>query len=248
MNQMNIDSERLCSWGSIYFYRFDTLPANIIFKYMLWSELKEVIGILFPAYIGSGKLIDDTDNGSTPSALASLVNLVNNSISSYPLEFNCLRETGTITLTGATTYNLKTLLPGLKTIYQVYGIDQYKDHSFFSNNDANITPIDGYTVRGDSLIFTGTAPSGTVTIQYKSKYLVKNTAGTRQQYFLADTDYSCLDEDDINVLIFGVGKYINWNSDSESQERKEEVKAEYKDAFNNLILNNKQSNQLQSLL
>lgn len=216
---------------------------------MTWEQIKEVIQVMYGQYVGGGKLIDDTDNGSTPSALASLINLVNNRIASYPIEFNFLKETGTITFTGSTSYNLRTLFPGLKTVLQLYGIDQYKEHEYFGNLEANITPLDGWTVRGDSLICTGTAPtSGTGTIQYKSKYMVKNSAGTRQQFFLADDDYAVLDESDINALIFGVGQFINWNSDSETQDRKKEIADWFKEAWNNLVLCNKQTSQLHSLL
>lgn len=216
---------------------------------MTWESIKLALSTIYSAYIGSGKLIDDTDNGSTPSALAILVNLVNNRISSYPAELNCLKEVGTLTLTGATSYNLKTLLPDLKTVYQLYGINENQDQDFYGNLEGNITASDGYTVRGDSLIITGTAPtSGTASIQYKSKYLVKNASGTRQQYFLADDDYSCLDDDDINVLVFGVGQFINWNSDSESQDRKKEINDWAKEAFLNLLLTNKHSKQVKTIL
>lgn len=215
---------------------------------MTWEELKLALSTLYPQYIGSGKLIDNTDNGVTPSALAILVNLVNNRISGYPLDFNCLREVYTLTLTASSTYNLRTLVPGLKTVYQLYGIDSNQQHSFYGNAEANLTPVDGWSVRGNSLYFTGTTPTGTALLQYKSKYLVKTVADVRQQYFLADTDYSALDDDDINVLVFGVGQYITWNSDSENQDRKTEVNNWFKESFNNMILNNKNSNQLNSMM
>ena len=216
---------------------------------MTWSEIKIAITTIYGQYVGSGKIIDDTDNGSTPSPLAILVGLVHNRISGVPIELNCLKETGTITLTGATTYNLRTLLPGLKTVFQIYGINQNQEHPNYGNAEANITPLDGWTVRGDSLVFTGVAPtSGTVTIQYKSKYMVKNSAGTRQLYFLAEDDYSVLDDDDSNVLIFGVGEFLNWYSDSESQDRRKEVKDWFKEAWENLMLSNKVSRSLDSML
>lgn len=212
---------------------------------MTWEEIKSVVQVLYPQYVGSGKLIDDTDSGVTPSSLAILFGLVHNRISGYPYDFNCLKETGTLTLTGASSYNLRTLFPGLKSVYQIYGIDENQDQEYFGNRDGNITSANGYTVRGDTLIFTGYAPtSGSATLQYKSKYLVKNSSGTRQQYFLADSDYSVLDDDDVNVLLFGLGQFINWNSDSESQDRKKEVNDWFKEAFNNMVLHNKVTNQV----
>lgn len=150
---------------------------------MTWEEIKLAIQTIYGQYVGSGKLIDDTDNGSTPSALAILVNLVHNRVVGYPAELNCLKETGTITLTGASSSNLKTLLPSLKSVYQVYGINDNQEQEPMGNLEANITPLSGWTIKGDSLIFSGTAPSGTATLQYKSKYMVKDSTGTRQQYF-----------------------------------------------------------------
>jgi len=215
---------------------------------MTWEEIKLAIQIIYGQYVGSGKLIDDTDNGSTPSALAILVNLVHNRVVGYPAELNCLKETGTITLTGASSYNLKTLLPSLKSVYQVYGINDNQEQEPMGNLEANITPLSGWTIKGDSLIFSGTAPSGTATLQYKSKYMVKDSTGTRQQYFLADADYTVLDASDCNILIFGVGQFINWSSDEEAQNRKDQIKDWYNEAWTNLILHSSQTSQLHSLL
>ena len=215
---------------------------------MTWEEIKLAIQTIYGQYVGSGKLIDDTDNGSTPSALAILVNLVHNRVVGYPAELNCLKETGTITLTGASSYNLKTLLPSLKSVYQVYGINDNQEQEPMGNLEANITPLSGWTIKGDSLIFSGTAPSGTATLQYKSKYMVKDSTGTRQQYFLADADYTVLDASDCNILIFGVGQFINWSSDEEAQNRKDQIKDWYNEAWTNLILHSSQTSQLHSLL
>lgn len=215
---------------------------------MTWEEIKLAIQTIYGQYVGSGKLIDDTDNGSTPSALAILVNLVHNRVVGYPAELNCLKETGTITLTGASSYNLKTLLPSLKSVYQIYGINDNQEQEPMGNLEANITPLSGWTIKGDSLIFSGTAPSGTATLQYKSKYMVKDSTGTRQQYFLADADYTVLDASDCNILIFGVGQFINWSSDEEAQNRKDQIKDWYNEAWTNLILHPSQTSQLHSLL
>ena len=217
---------------------------------MTWADLKTLCQTIYGQYVGSGKLIDDSNgDDTTPSSLAILMNLVHNRIIAYPKEFEFLKETSTITLDGSTSYNLKTLLPSLRSVYQIYGIDQYKEHQLFGNWEGNITPIDGYLIRGDSLVFTGTAPiSGTASIQYKSRYMVKSAAGTRKQYFLKDDDYSVLDDGDINVLIFGLVDFINWKSDTETGERKKELKDWYKEAWTNLILANKQTSQLHSML
>lgn len=221
------------------------------YKNMSWEQIKLTILGLFPAYVGSGKLIDDQEDGNTPSALSLLVNLVHNQISGYPVNFNCLMEKGTINLDGSLTYNLKTLFPDLKTVKQLYGLNQNQSQTFFGNKEANITPVDGWTVIGNNLVFTGydtNGPTGTAKLLYKSNYLVKDENGNRQRFFLTDSDYSVLDEDDINVIIFGIGQFINWNSDSESQDRKKEVNSWYIDARNNMVLNNKNSDQVDRLL
>ena len=213
---------------------------------MTWEELKLAIQVIYSTYVGSGKLIDDTDNGTTPSSLAILAYLACNRITNYPVEFDCLKVTSTISLTGASSYDLKTLFPDLKSVYQIYGINENQDVIYFSNKEGNITPIDGCTIKGDTLIFTGVSPTGTATIQYKSKYAVKTVADVRQKYFLADTDYTVFDDE--NLIVFGIGEFINWYTDSKEQDRKAEVHNWFLEAKNNLILHNKNTAQISSFL
>jgi len=185
---------------------------------MEYGDIKTIVQTMYGQYVGAGKLIEDTSG--SPTALAVLFDLVHNRISNYPREWEFLKETGTLTLTGASSYNLVTTFPSLKSVYQIYGISTNQDSSYLPNYEANILPIDNsHSLRNKTLIFTGNAPqSGTATIQYKSKYMVKNAAGTRIQYFTKDTDTTVLD--DVNLLIFGIGEYIDWKADSKSQERR----------------------------
>lgn len=215
---------------------------------MTWEQIKQTIQVIYSPYVGAGKLIDDTDDGLSPSQLSLLVNLVHGRISSFPIDFEFCKETGTLPLTGASSYNLATLFPGFKTIFQVYGINQYQEHQFYGNGEANITPLDGWTMKGKTLVFTGTPPTGTAQVQFKSSFMVKNSSGTRQQYFLAEDDVSVLDDDSVGFIIFGLGDYINWSSDTENQDRKAEVKDWFKEAMNNLVLNNGNSKSLDSML
>lgn len=211
-----------------------------------WEQLKLAIQTLYPQYVGNGKIVENDDDGLTPSALAILVDLVNNRIVSNPNEFEFLKETDTMTLDGSTSYDMGTLFPGFKSLFQNYGIDQNQSVFYFGNTEGNITPIDGYTMKGNSLIFTGTAPpSGEATVQYKSKYAVKDSAGDRQQFFLDDADYTVFDNP--NLIIFGVGEFINWLSDTKEQDRKAEIHNWWNEALDDLILHGKQTNQLDNM-
>jgi len=214
---------------------------------MAWADIKTYVQVNYGQYVGNGKLIDDS---GSPSPLAILFDMVHNRISGSPqTEWPFLKETGTISLTGAASYNLATLLPGIRSVYQIYGINQNQDSTPLSNYEANITPIDSaHTLRNKTLVFTGSSPSGTATVQYKSFYMVKDASGNRKRYFEDDTDVTVLDDADMNVLIFGIGEYINWSSDTLSQERRDEVRAWFKEAWENMRDTNEQSHQITSML
>ena len=217
---------------------------------MTWEQIKLVCSTIYSQYVGSGKIIDDNNGDTTtPSSLAIIMDLVSNSLASYPLDFDFAQETGTITLDGSTYYDLTTLFPGIKSVYQIYGINDNQDQEFFSNREGNITPYEGYTIRGKKLYFTGTNPNGgTAKIQYKTNYLVKSAAGVRQKYFLNDDDYTVLDDDQFNYLIFSLVDYINWKSDSETKDRKDEIKEWKAEAWRNILLANQQTKQITSML
>lgn len=211
-----------------------------------WTDLKSIVISLYGQYVGSGNLIE-TDAGS-PSQLALIFDLVHNRIVNYPFELPCLKVTSTITLTGASSYDLSVLFPDLKSVYQIYGINANQESGYLSNYEGNIVPMDNaYTIKGKTLYFTGTAPAtGTAYIQYKSKWMVKTAAGVRQKYFLNDDDVTVLDDE--NLLVFGAGQFINWQSDDAAKERRKEVKEWFNEAWNSLILHPEQTNQINSLL
>lgn len=213
---------------------------------MNWTDLKTIIETLYPQYVGAGSLIEPTSG--SPTNLAILLDLVHNRIANYPYEWPFLKVTSTFTLTGATSYNLATLFPDLRSVYQIYGINTNQDEQYLSNKDGNIFPItNAYTLKDKTLYFTGNAPtSGTATIQYKSKWMVKNAAGSRKKYFEDDDDVTILDDE--NVLVFGVGTFVNWAADDASQERRKEVKEWFLEAWNNLLLHPEQTNQVNSML
>lgn len=213
---------------------------------MSWEEIKASINALYSQYVGSGNLIE-TDSGS-PTQLAIIVNLVHNRIINYPINWSFLKETGTITLTGASSYNLATLFPDLQSVYQIYDGTLYTEKGYVPNYEANVSPIqEAYTLRGKTLIFTGNAPvGGTLSIQYKSKYMVKTAAGVRQKFFQNDDDVTVLDDE--SLLVWLTGEFINWTSDDTAVQRREEVRNWSKEAFSNLILGNENINQITSML
>lgn len=213
---------------------------------MTWADLQTLLTYLYGPYVGNDFI--NSSSGS-PTELALLCQLANNRIATMPaVELECLKITSTITLTGATFYNLKTLFPDLRSVYQIYGINSNMDHPYRPNYESNVTPLEGWTVKGKTLYFTGNAPTGTANIQYKSQYLVESASGTRKLNFTADDDISVLDEADINALVFGVGEFVNWRVDTASQERKAEIKLWFKEAITNLGLTNVASHQLTSMI
>jgi len=212
-----------------------------------WSEIKTNLLSIYGQYVGDGKLIE-SESGS-PSQAAFLIDLIHNRIIGWPHEFEFLKENATITLPGTAEVDLASLLPDLKQVYQIYGILSNQESKFSPNYQANVIPTTGsYSLRNNTAYFTGTIPTGTAQVQYKSKYMVKSAAGVRKQYFTDDDDYSVLDSSDLNVLYFGFGQFVNWTADDTAKERRRETAEWFKEAFTNLVLANKNTKQINSLL
>lgn len=215
---------------------------------ILYSTLKATAIALYGKWIAAGGVIE-SDSGS-PTTLAIYFNFVNSMIAGYPHEWGFCKEVAEITLDGSSEYNLATLIPDYLSTYQVYGLNDYQEEPYLANDEANISASErGYTIRGSLLVPTGTPPtSGTLKVQYKSKYLVKNSAGTRKQYFEDDSDYSVLSSPDDNVLTLGIGKFVNYKIDERSKSQRDENRADFKEAWNSMILRNDQTNQITSML
>lgn len=212
-----------------------------------YEEIKTIVQTLYGDSIGAGSFIE-TDSGS-PTELAILLNMVNNRISNYPREWPFTKATAIITVTGATSYDLKTLLPGFLSLYQVYGIDSNQEAESFSNAEGNITNQNGYTLKNGVLHFTGTLPqSSTFKIDYRTQYLVEDTNGNRKRYFEDSTDVSVLDYTDLDILTYGVGVYVNWKNDEVSKEKRAEVKDWFREAWTNMLLRSDEDRPLRSML
>jgi len=213
---------------------------------MTWEQIQESIAVLYGQYVGAGGFVESSSG--TPTALALLANLLHNRILNYPQNFSFLKETTTFALTGATSYDLSVLFPDYRNLYQLFDANENKSFDFAPNYDANIIPLtDGYTVKGKILTFTGSFPtSGTIGIQYKSKYMVKDSTGVRKKFFEDDSDVTVLDDE--NLLIWGMGEYINWSADDSAKEKRQDVRGWFKEAWTNLFLDNENINQVGSML
>lgn len=220
---------------------------NTHFMALTYSQIKTSAIALYGTWIGSGGLIE-SDSG-TPTTLALYLDFVHGTIAGFSQDWDFLQETGTITLTGASSYNLATLFPDLLSVYQIYGINENSEETFVSNSQANISPAPAYTIRGNLLVFSGSAPtSGTLRIQYKSQYMVKDSSGTRKQFFEDDTDVSVIPFAHKNVLIFGLGEFVTWKTDEQSESFKKRIETWSASAFNKLLLHPTMSRQVLSML
>jgi len=171
-----------------------------------WSEVKEIIVDLYPAIIQS-KFINP-DSGE----LGSYARLANNMIANYPHRFKFTKDTHSLTLTGATSYNLKTLIPGLSKVYQIMGINDNTDEVELPEYEGSISSASNFYLRNGVLYFTGNNPtSGTATIVYKSKYLVYDKDDdSRKLNFEDDDDYSAIPDEQIMTLISIISLFIDW--------------------------------------
>jgi len=150
-------------------------------------------------------------NAGSPSEFAFYARLIHNRISGFPHKMSWLIREGTLTLTGAETYNLKTTFPDLVRVYhiptsQVGG----REVPYQSLRDYNLTPSGGarMTIIGHTLKLSGTL-TGTLTIPYYSNYLVLDNDGTtRKLDFESDDDESIVPEEHTSILVEGILDYV----------------------------------------
>lgn len=215
---------------------------------MLYSEIKTAVQAVFGSYVKNGGFVE-SDSGS-PSELAVLLHMVHSRVVAYPREYDFLLVPETITSTGATSYNLKTLFPDLLSVSQIWGLDVNRPHTHVGRQDGNFTEIRGWYVKNKVLYFSGAVPTtGTIIkLDYKSQYMVLDSSGNRKKYFTEDDDESVLDEADINVLIMGLSNYVNWKVDEVSQNKRAETIDWFSEAWTNLTLRDDVSTPIDSLL
>lgn len=214
---------------------------------MTFETLKQYIDILYGDYVSDGNVISTT--GSSPTPLALLLDLVHSDIMAHPEAWYFQREKGTINLDGSLTYDLNTLFPDANEFTQLYGVSEYKEEHNHGPNEGNITPFQGYHIDNGVLTFNGNAPgSGTAYIDYISTFLVKDSSGNRKLYFENNDDVTVLKEAHKPVLIYGIGKIVNWKMDEVSQSKKQETISNYENAYNKMLLKGEHSRPLTSML
>lgn len=170
-----------------------------------WADVKQTLQDYYPSMVGSNLFVDP-DTGE----LAGYARQANNWIASYPHPFTFLKDTYNLTLTGAASYNLRTLIPDIVKVQQITGIDQYQESYPLSDNEGRLTSGPGHYLRNLTLYFPGTTPaSGTAIIDYKSKYLVQDAvSGLRKLDFEDDADISLIPEEYIPVYCALIGLFI----------------------------------------
>ena len=217
---------------------------------MNWGDIKPQLILLYSKYVKNNGFVEP-DSGS-PTELDLLVNLVCQQLSSSPgMPQYYKRKVGaTVTLTGASEINLKALFPDYTGIYQVYGINDYVSQTNVSQSDRNILlENQGYSVNNGILyISNGYPTTGTLKIDYRSGYMVEDSAGNRKQYFENDTDVSVLLPDHNWALLTGVGPYVNWKADNASKAQRDFIQTQFIIAQETMFLYNEQSESIGNFL
>lgn len=170
---------------------------------MTWGEIKTLAGHLQPDAVGSVVTTGD----ASISELAYYARMANMRIAGSAHKFRSLLREYTLTLTGATDYNLKTLVPDLQKVYQVHD----------SSTEVGNRKLDEFNVTTGGHVFTFVgrtlrlkeALSGTLTIPYFSNYLVlDNDLATRKLDFIDDADETVLPYEMTPLLIEGIMDYV----------------------------------------
>lgn len=168
-----------------------------------WSDIKDEFRDSFRDT--STSFVDD-------AALLRMVRRVLRMIgSNYTYSFQ--EQRATINLTGATTYDLSTLLPGFKEILEITNsppgsdvqipMDYYDPKDFLSARDSN-----GYTIENTSTLRlynpSSSSLTGTLTVIYYSNYMAQSALGVRQQYPLINSDLLLIPEDYLDLVVEGL--------------------------------------------
>jgi len=177
---------------------------------MDYAAIKNFLQVRSPQALTGG--IVNTTSGSPISEIAMFLHLTNMEIALNPHKFSFLLREATINLTGATDYNLRTLIPDLAMVYQLSSPDNGQPQVGYSPlNEFNILSFSGgprATLIGKTLRLGEGFSSGTLVIPYYSNYLVQDVAGVRKLYFEDDDDESILSEELMPVLMEGAMRFV----------------------------------------
>jgi len=173
---------------------------------MTYADIKTLLQAMFPSVVGG--LI--ATNGGSPTQLELFLRVTNNEICGNPHKFSWRMREYTLTLTGATSYDLRTLIPDLDRVYQVTGSSlANREMPNQSLRDYNLS-VGGMrmAIVGDTLKLSDGGLTGSLTIPYYSNYLVKASDGTRKLDFSSDTDVSVIPDSHVMMLVEGVGRFV----------------------------------------
>jgi hypothetical protein len=175
---------------------------------MTYAAIKAILSNMAPQAVRG---IVSTTGGSPASELALYLRMINNRIAAQTHKFSWTIRTYTLTLTGATEYDLATLIPDLQLVRLVTGTQ-------VPNGVATYVPDSdlyrrtwgpyAFTIQNKVLKFDTPPLSGTLIIPYHTFYLVKTSGGTYQLDFSADTDVSVVPEEHTNMLIEGAMEFF----------------------------------------
>lgn len=175
---------------------------------MTYAEIKTLFSSMAPQAI---KGIVNSSSGSPTSELGLYARLVHNKIAAQAHKFSWTIRSYNLTLTGADSYDLATLIPGLQMVRLVTGSDVPNGVATYAKDVDFYRRILGsyeFTIQNKVLKFNVPPSSGTLVIPYHTYYLVKDNGGTYKLDFTADTDVSLVPEEQINMLIEGMMEYV----------------------------------------
>jgi hypothetical protein len=176
---------------------------------MNYATLKTIIGLRAPQAL-SGGMVNITSGSPVPE-IALYAHMTNMEIAGNSHKFSWALREATITLTGATDYNLATLIPDLAMVYQIPPRSNDRSPVAYQPlQEFNILFPGGgsATIINKTLRLSSDLTSGSMVIPYYSNYFVATSGGTRQQYFTDDTDVSILPEEQTPLLVEGIMRFI----------------------------------------
>lgn len=172
-----------------------------------WNELKTIATYMAPSAFGG--LVNSSSG--TITELAYYARMTNMKIAMKAHKFRWAARTYTLTLTGASEYDLATLIPDLDKIMQVTGENApngeipYRSNTQFNIERSGIS----FTIVGNTLKFHNPPTSGTLEIPYFTKYYVTTAAGVYKLDFTLDTDISLVPDSLTPMWLEGLNEYID---------------------------------------
>ncbi len=169
---------------------------------MEWTQIKSYLLAVEPSAFQG--LVDTAFD----QELVRYAQFTNDEIVLHPFKFNFQLEDYTLTLDSSGEYDLSTLIPDYQVVNQIHGDVVPGDVLDYRQlTRANELSEGGvwFSIKGKTLLVNGLT-SGTVTIQYYSKWLVKDSSGVRKAIFTEEDDVTVLDNP--QLLIEGIIRFV----------------------------------------